>query len=1658
MKTLELNKDRYYAVDKKNLSALAKAIWAHAKRPWGEDTFTPLCEALKKEFGKNVWELSSLDSFLSKNLLNAIAELTDKAYAGDIADILRLHEGTQFSSSPLRRAFRSNDFGFYATSHVGRFTRLIRAYYYEASVLDLLQAEEIYAGCSEDRIALAIHRGDREVTDLIRDMILGDNNTLLDRRAIMGILLSGDRELFGLLMDLLLAAKNQEGLRQAILESADIGSLETFISIFKICIDNDLFRFSSAVRAFYTWTGIYMDTGEIPQMKKTAEKAWLALTDEQARQELLVSPNSFDAYLAVWAMGCREVRDADAYVEALVTDPQPYRRSLGWYFVSKVENERYRHNMAVKYLSESEDSVLARILPCLHSNHNVTFYSRYRAKQAEGVKKSPDDMLPKGKKERRELFDRLKPIVLRIGKSRKSFSGNPFPWSSVELTNEDSRAIGCMLSLAAWDLDPDMIRELSELVDYMSVDTRQAFYGNLLDPNHSPKQREYLYQALGDKSMYTKVMAIEKLGSCDATESDVEHVCAVLTSRSADLKKAAVSYLHGLDSGSKKKSVEILSVGSDAQIQAAMELLLQDRKLSDACEDLILALKEKKLSAEAKLLLDQLVGKDTTAEELSPENGYGLYDPSALDALVEKLNADPVLCFYEKKLLSLKKETGAYRYLSKKEIQSLMPTRKEIDLVYSGLEQVFIDHKDYEYYSVDWSGARCAHLFGDASYHIPVPEEYGQVANGQAQFHMFPFAGEFQKVLQPYIDEPMKLIGFLSACAYDNHREEYRDSWLDSLRALAAEATGKEMTREYRARIALYRELIRCACDLCDRHALFEAVFRYYYSMMYHLGDGYQAYLQTQKRNYGVYYPSDDQLLIEAAHLLSQTEWEDQDFRTWFLTEYRIRRGLNFRASTILLESFFRAVDQKVIGRDAFYEWILHPKRREPREISQITALDSPRGKSLAEKYPWLREASDKLADHMVRFEMRRGQAETPISSRVQKVERIAGGAYFNLLLRGLGNDNFFRGYAWSGDTTKQCVLSCLLRKCYPTQNDTAESLKALLQGSGLKEQRLVEAAMYAPQWAPILEQILGWPGLKKGVWFFQAHCSEHFSSDKETEVAIYSPITPQEFNDGAFDIDWFNESYNELGDKRFQMLYKAAKYITDGSNAHRRSQLYTDAVTGKFDVNAMEAEILDKRNQERLRAYALIPLDKQNESGDLLRRYEFIQKYKKDSRQFGAARRESERKASDVALVNLSLTCGIRDVERMLWRLERLKDTEIAPLLAPVTLGEHTAQLVIDEEGLASVVVSKDGKVLKTLPKVLAKDAYIETLKQAVKDLKAQRSRGKATLEQSMIRGSKFGPEEIENLLSSRTIHTMAEKLLWINEHGEIGFLKPLTGDAGLTGQIPYITGEKLRIAHCHDLSASGNWAAYIHYAFDTKLVQPFKQIFREYYPVSDEEKEEGICSRRYAGYQVQPRKTMGVLKACGWTVDYEEGLQKVCYDADMVVRMYSNADWFSPSDIEAPTLEEIRFYHRRSWEPVQLSEIDPILFSEVMRDFDLAVSTAYIGGVDPEASHSTVEMRAAIAKELCGLLKATNVTFIGHHARIQGKLGEYSVHLGSGVVHASGIGMIPILPVHSQQRGRIFLPFADEDPKTAEIMSKILLLSEDTKIRDPEILKYLK
>ena len=167
----------------------------------------------------------------------------------------------------------------------------------------------------------------------------------------------------------------------------------------------------------------------------------------------------------------------------------------------------------------------------------------------------------------------------------------------------------------------------------------------------------------------------------------------------------------------------------------------------------------------------------------------------------------------------------------------------------------------------------------------------------------------------------------------------------------------------------------------------------------------------------------------------------------------------------------------------------------------------------------------------------------------------------------------------------------------------------------------------------------------------------------------------------------------------------------------------------------------------------------------------------------------------------------------------------------------------------------------------------------------------------------------------------------------------------------------------------------------------------------------------------------------------------------------------FYTPAEIEGLTLEAVRFTKRSGdSKPLKLTELPPRLFSETMRDLDLVISVAHRGGVDPEASASTLEMRAALVKETCALLKLSNVRVKDNAVLIKGDLAEYTVHLGSAIARKIPGETLFIVAVQAQHRGRLFLPFADNDPRTAEVVSKVLLLARDKEIKDPSIISQIR
>ncbi len=93
-----------------------------------------------------------------------------------------------------------------------------------------------------------------------------------------------------------------------------------------------------------------------------------------------------------------------------------------------------------------------------------------------------------------------------------------------------------------------------------------------------------------------------------------------------------------------------------------------------------------------------------------------------------------------------------------------------------------------------------------------------------------------------------------------------------------------------------------------------------------------------------------------------------------------------------------------------------------------------------------------------------------------------------------------------------------------------------------------------------------------------------------------------------------------------------------------------------------------------------------------------------------------------------------------------------------------------------------------------------------------------------------------------------------------------------------PVKKGEQLRIAHPHDLLESKAWTDFQRECFRAERVQPFKQIFRELYVVTKQERSDGSQSSRYATQQIQPKQAMALWGQRGWHT--QDGVEKTFYE----------------------------------------------------------------------------------------------------------------------------------------------------------------------------------
>ena len=429
----------------------------------------------------------------------------------------------------------------------------------------------------------------------------------------------------------------------------------------------------------------------------------------------------------------------------------------------------------------------------------------------------------------------------------------------------------------------------------------------------------------------------------------------------------------------------------------------------------------------------------------------------------------------------------------------------------------------------------------------------------------------------------------------------------------------------------------------------------------------------------------------------------------------------------------------------------------------------------------------------------------------------------------------------------------------------------------------------------------------------------------------------------------------------------------------------------------------------------------------------------------------------------------------------------------------DYTCRLAVTGVGKSELLWFKpDGTPQKTVPSFVKDDfaAKLKKIKATQKNLNAQLTAQRDRLDQMLRSDQRISREHAEQYYWQHGLMSYLTRPLiwqfyvddsdpngtaalwlnnqWVNEHGApidvSGCLSVILWHPALANRQSIENWRKLLMAH--------------------EIRQPIKQAFREIYLLTEAELNTRTYSNRFAAHILKQHQYLTLAKTRGWkgslggawdggddarvTLDLPEYNLRAEFWANTVdgdEQSYTDAGiYFYVST------DQVRFYHLDDYEhPVELINIPPRVFSEVLRDVDLFVGVASVGndptwqdnGGSPRyfsywQSYSfgdlseVAKTRKAVLESLLPRLKVGKAAHIdGNFLVVQGKLRTYKIHIGS-----TNILMLPddqylcIVPDRSKKSvtDKLFIPF-EGDNALSVVLSKAMLLADDDKITDSTI-----
>jgi hypothetical protein len=416
---------------------------------------------------------------------------------------------------------------------------------------------------------------------------------------------------------------------------------------------------------------------------------------------------------------------------------------------------------------------------------------------------------------------------------------------------------------------------------------------------------------------------------------------------------------------------------------------------------------------------------------------------------------------------------------------------------------------------------------------------------------------------------------------------------------------------------------------------------------------------------------------------------------------------------------------------------------------------------------------------------------------------------------------------------------------------------------------------------------------------------------------------------------------------------------------------------------------------------------------------------------------------------------------------------------------GEYVVRLSIEETTSAAVLWSDaQGKTLKSAPAYVKEHHAGEwkDLQRSAKDMEKMLLAHRTRIERLLLSQRAISTETLRTCyLDHPLLADMARRLIWQFDSGPgIWHNGRVIDDA----ERPIDLSAQKSVTLWHPISskieAILHWRDWLE---DHGIRQPFKQVHREVYLITEVEKQTGTYSNRFAAHVLRQHVLAALCEQRGWTFmlmgqwdsHNTPTLALPGYEVQYDVNFPQDESEVSGHFIYLLIRTgAVRFV--KGVIPQALESIPPVIFSEVMRDVDLFTGVASIGSdptwgqKDPipmrdywsafsfgELSEMAQNRKSVLERLIPQLPFKDRCKLDGRFLTVRGDRTTYRIHLGSGnILMEPGSRYLCIVPGPATKTTPHSLPLPFEGDHTLSlILSKAFLLADDRKIKDQSILR---